>query len=88
MVFRALDANARKLTNAAEQLAPGSTSAEIGEIGAIGTAHSEGKVADSQTCRSKCRRAGRREQLGGRKFSWLMECKVESCQHSLSVLLA
>ena len=85
MVFRALDANARKLTNAAEQLAPGSTSAEIG---AIGTAHSEGKVADSQTRRSKCRRVGRREQLEGRKFSWLMECKVESCQHSLSVLLA
>jgi hypothetical protein len=58
MVSRALDAaNAREVTNAAEQLVPGSISAKIG---AMGTALSRRKV--------KRRRAGRGEAVAGERI--------------------
>jgi len=60
--------------NAAKQLAPGSISAQIG---AMGTALSKGK--------SSAEGQEGREQLWGRRFSWLKE---ENCQHWLCVLLA
>ena len=64
MVFRALDANTRKLMNAAEQLVPGSTSAEIG---AIGTAHLEGKVGQSNV-QKQMQKGGKGGAAGREKF--------------------
>jgi len=65
MVFRVLDANVPVVTNAAKQLAPGSTSAEIG---GMGTALSKQKTnAEGQEGKEQLGRA----QLRGRRFSWV-----------------